>query len=141
MQTFLPYADFSQIAACLDNKRHCAMLREAQQTLDTLLNRPTKKGNVRKGYLHHPILNLWRGYENSLRFYINKMREGWLLKGKNSNRSFYDLPQKIEMPFWLGNEELHSAHRSQLYHKNPQHYSQFNWAEAFEPVKEYIWNP
>jgi hypothetical protein len=141
MQTFLPYADFERIAQCLDLSRHCAMLRESQQTLDTLLLTPTKKGTIRRGYLHHPILNLWRGYEDALKLYINKMREGWLLKGKNSKLPFYVLPHEVKMPPWIGDERLHKAHRSQLYYKNPQYYSQFNWIEANEPLKDYIWEP
>ena len=141
MQTFLPYADFQQIADCLDFSRLRAMLREPQQALDTLLMNPTRKGTPRKGYIHHPLLNLWRGYEDALRLYINVMRKKWVSIGRNSNVPLFDLPTSVRMPPWIGNEDFHSRHRSQLYYKLPSYYCQFNWTEASLPLKEYIWNP
>lgn len=141
MQTFLPYADFQQIADCLDFSRLRAMLREPQQALDTLLMNPTRKGTPRKGYVNHPLLNIWRGYEDALRLYINTMRKKWISIGRNSNVPLFDLPSSIVMPPWFGLDEFHSPHRSQLYYKYPEHYSQFNWVEANQPVKDYVWTP
>lgn len=141
MQTFLPYADFQKIADCLDKKRLGAMLREPQQALDTIYMNPTRKGTPRKGYIYHPLLNLWRGYEDALRLYINTMRLKWIAIGNNSNFPLFILPDNIKMPPWIGNEDFHSRHRSQLYYKLPSHYAQFNWPEASLPIKDYIWNP
>ena len=139
MQTFLPYSDFTEIAKCLDDKRLGAMRREAQQTLDTIYMRPTKKGTPRKGYVNHPILNLWRGYENALQLYINSMIDEWVSRGKNNTMVKQVVIDPV-MPPWLGFEPLHSAHRSQLHYKNPEHYQQFDWPEADEPLKDYVWD-
>lgn len=139
MQTFLPYADFEQIAKCLDFQRLGAQRREAQQTLDTILGKPTKDGKPRKGYVNHPTTRFWKGYENALRLYINEMILEFIQRGGNNNMLLHDVPSNIKMPWWLGDEELHSSHRSNLYYKNPRHYSKFNWKEANQPVKPYVW--
>jgi len=41
------------------------------------------------------------------------------------------------LPVWIGDEELHASHRSNLLRKDPEHYGQFEWEEPDD--LEYVW--
>ena len=43
----------------------------------------------------------------------------------------------IVSPHWMGDKGFHAAHRSNLLRKDPEHYSQFEWAESSD--LEYVW--
>ena len=47
------------------------------------------------------------------------------------------LPDTIEMPPWLGDDRVHSSHRSNLLNKDQEFYSQYNWKEPNN--MEYYW--
>lgn len=125
MQTFLPYADYYKSANCLDNKRLGKQRVEVLQILNTL-------SGTSKGWNNHPIVKMWRGYEAALIEYGIAICDEWRL-----NRGFKDtIKVKIENiapssivinPPWLGNEEFHRSHRSNLLRKLPSHYSKFGW--------------
>ena len=42
-----------------------------------------------------------------------------------------------ELPPWIGDERLHSSHRSNLLRKDEKFYSQFNWTEPHD--MPYYW--
>jgi hypothetical protein len=139
MQTFVPLTDFDAIAACLDDKRLGAMRRESRQVYDTILMKPTKKGTPRKGYVNHPIVKMWRGYENALQAYTNAMIREWIKRGKNNAMEITEIEGNIILPPWWGRNDVHASHRSNLYHKLPEHYAQFDWPEAKMPLMDYVW--
>lgn len=134
-QTFMPYASFQKSAKCLDWRRLGKQRVEAQQILDALLGNPTKAGKV-SPWRNRPLTNCWRGYENALRHYINCMIKEWVWRKYNNNMPIHEIEGEIVYPWWVGMPAFHSAHKSILYYKQPEWYSQFNWWESEYPLQE-----
>ena len=65
MQTFLPYASFTDSLKALDNKRLGKQRVEAMQVLKAL-HIPDY------GWRHHPCVKMWNGYDKALCDYMNK---------------------------------------------------------------------
>jgi hypothetical protein len=134
MQTFLPYPDFAQSAACLDNKRLGKQRVECLQILNTLIGRS-------KGWINHPAVLMWKGYEGELKEYAVTVCYEWIKRGFKdtciskieNNFSF----RKLIKPPWLGNEAFHASHRSNLLRKDPVWYGKFGWKESND--LPYIW--
>ncbi len=150
MQTFLPYPDFAQSAKCLDYRRLGKQRVEVLQLLTALSSGPEKwvtmNGNRLKRltpWYNHPAAKMWRGYERALINY------GWIICKEWINRGYKDTCQpKIEVfdkiyvyetgePPWLGNEDFHTAHCSNLLRKDPIWYGKFNWTEPND--LPYVW--
>jgi hypothetical protein len=138
MQTFLPYADFQKSAKVLDYRRLNKQGVEAYQILRSLLGEST-------GWTNHPAVKMWRGYEDALLEYALIMRNEWI--GRNYRDSLLTKLMELmikynlnisspKYPKFLGNEEFHRSHRSNLTRKLPAHYSQF-WDEPDN--LPYIW--
>lgn len=130
MQTFLPYADFTRSAQALDNKRLGKQRVEAQQILNTL---ERKEG----GWIHHPAVRMWWGYEQALILYRNAMIAEWVRRGFRNTMNVVSLEGAVPLPFWLGNEEFHASHRSNLLRKDSEFYGKFGWKET--PTLKYVW--
>lgn len=130
MQTFLPYADFNQTAACLDNRRLGKQRVEAYQILRAL-TLPSY------GWQHHPAVRMWRGYEAALQSYLNACIEEWVRRGFRNTMSIQPIEEPLCMPPWLGNPALHAAYRSNLLRKDPDFYRQYGWTEPAD--LPYIW--
>jgi len=132
MQTFLPYANFSNSAACLDNKRLGKQRVEALQILNILAGKTV-------AWKHHPAVLMWAGHEKALRQYLRAVILEWKRRGfKNGIR----VPRKVtlfpeDLPPWLGSRRFHSSHRSHLLRKDPQHYSPIGW--KVDPKKPCYW--
>jgi len=136
MQTFLPYPNFEQSAQCLDNKRLGKQRVEVLQILNAL-------DGTSNGWINHPAVKMWRGHYQALCDYGITICLEWRRRGfkdtcldkieakycKSKPADYY--------PLWLGNEDFHASHRSNLLRKNPEHYSQFHWSEP--PTLPYIW--
>ena len=138
MQTFLPYKSFRKTAECLDYRRLGKQRVEALQIFNALTGVPTKSGKSYTGWLNHPAVIMWKGYEEALLLYKNKMIEEWILRGYNNTMDMIGLSDNIEMPRWLGNSKLHASHRSNLLRKDYEYYSKFNWEESDD--MEYYWD-
>ena len=131
MQTFLPYADFAASMKVLDPIRLGNQVYREGITL------------LRGGWRHHPAALMWEHNKDALAAYL------WagVLELVARGRDYRDRPWAIEiqsyglddpeMPFWLGDEPFHSAHRAALLDKNYEYYSQFGWEE--EPAMDYLW--
>nr|DAT56982.1 MAG TPA: hypothetical protein [Caudoviricetes sp.] len=80
---------------------------------------------------------MWRGYEEALKLYQNITISEWIKRGYKNNMKFEDVnPGLLEFPEWLGNDEFHQSHRSNLLRKDFGYYSEF----FDEPDNlEYIW--
>ncbi len=132
MQTFLPYADFVETAKCLDYKRLGKQRVEAYQILEAIL--------YGKGWIHHPATLMWVGYDEALVKYGIAICQEWRNRGyKDTMLEKFEALRKslVIYPPWLGKEIFHASHRSNLLHKNPEYYSQFNWKE--KDNLEYYW--
>ncbi len=94
-----------------------------------------------KGWRNHPAAVMWRGHEGSLAVYTLFMCARWAALGYKDNvhdqvvELMKDLPpESYEDPWWMGNEEFHKSHQSNLKRKDPLHY-QF----AVEDDLPYLW--
>ena len=133
MQTFLPYADFTETARVLDLKRLGKQRVEALQVLRAL----TVPGY---GWRHHPVVRMWKGYEEALTRYgleicrqwcalghrdtcaASLTREYQALKHTGAPRDQPALARAGALPPWLGDPEVHRSHQSALVRKDPAHY-------------------
>lgn len=156
MQTFLPFPDFTKSAQCLDRLRLGKQRVEALQILNALTGKSA-------GWINHPATKMWRGYEQLLCGYCGAMILEWTKRGYKdtcwkkllniwnelvdtdrlsltatscSNEEFR-YPPWCERPTWLGNEDFHKSHQSNLLRKDFAHYSQF--FPGVEATLPYIW--
>ena len=134
MQTFLPYEDFAASAEVLDYRRLGKQRVETWQILRALA------GETR-GWTNHPASRMWRGYEDALVVYGVKICEEWIRRGYNDSmlERFVQLlvPGKVKMPAWLGNQEFHTSHQSNLVRKDPDFYSPI--FPDVGPELDYVW--
>jgi len=130
VQTFLPYPDFKESAKVLDYRRLGKQRVEALQILKAL-----QLENY--GWKNHPIVKMWKGYENTLLEYKNVMIQEWIDRGYNNNMRMETNIEPRIYPPWLGDENLHASYRSNLLKKDYEYYSQYNWKE--KPGMDYIW--
>lgn len=131
MQTFLPYPDFQQSAACLDSRRLGKQRLEAFQILRTL------QDPERRGWRRHPAVLMWRGYEDALRQYMNCAIEEWARRGFRNTMELAPTPESPHMPWWLGDAAFHASHRANLLRKDPAFYGQYGWSEPSD--LPYVW--
>lgn len=129
MQTFLPYESYALSAQCLDSRRLGNQRNEALVLL-------------RGKWPNHPASKMWRGHLFSLADYGIAVCHEWISRGYQDSRLplFQELQQKEEdtgPPPWLGREDFHAAHRSNLLRKAPDWYSQFGWSEPDD--LPYVW--
>lgn len=137
MQTFLPHPEFWRSARVLDTRRLGKQRVEALQILLALSDETA-------GWQRHPAVLQWRDHRAVLASYGETMCIEWLNRGYRDTcrpklQQYFALYQETEnlTPWWLGHELYHKSHRAALLHKNPAHYSQFNWTE--EPKLDYFW--
>ncbi len=129
MQTFLPVADFTESARLLDNPRLGKQRVECLQVLRAL-ELPDY------GWANHPVVTMWRGHTAGLVVYSLAMVRVW------RERGFADTTETLIaefapdaaamtqeearaaglLPSWVGDEELHLSHRSNLLAKDPEFY-------------------
>ena len=122
MQTFLPYKDFDQSAECLDRQRLGKQRVECLQILRAL-NDPTY------GWRNHPAVKMWKGYSDCLVSYGIAICLEWITRGYKDNclikiQEFrVDFSASTKIPDWLGDNNFHLSHQSNLLRKFPEHYS------------------
>ncbi|MCU1416040.1 MAG: hypothetical protein JWP32_214 [Schumannella sp.] len=125
MQTFLPYPGFAESAAALDGPR---LGKQRVETLQLL--RANTIADY--GWRHHPAAKMWRGYLPALVSYGLAMTDAWIARGHADTvrpqlvafaPEVDGLAQaEIEMPPWVGDEQFHLAHRSNLIRKDAAFY-------------------
>ena len=130
MQTFLPYPDLYKSVECLDNRRLGKQRVEAFQILKAL------RGET-KGWVNHPATRMWEGYEPTLRMYLRACIKEWIKRGFNNTMEIPEIEELHDLPWWLGDNRLHSSHRANLLRKDPMHYGRFGWDE--DPCDPYWW--
>jgi len=122
MMTFLPFADFKASAEALDTKRLQNQRTEARFVLEWLENR----GFDLRAY---GAARMWKGYKDALAAYYNACLDAYeahgYVNGPTMQRAA--VPEKVEMPPWLGDERFHAAQRAQLLLKKPEYYAEKGW--------------
>ena len=142
MQTFLPHSCFKQTSKVLDRMRLGKQRVESKQLLTALLTGPVVVVNgvaKKTPWYNHPATKMWKGYESALCEYSIQICLEWRSRGyKDSLLPFFEerLSPNTTYPSWLGGEEFHLSHRSNLLRKLPSHYGQF-W--SVDPGLPYIW--
>jgi hypothetical protein len=148
MQTFLPVADFAHSARLLDSAR---LGKQRVETLQVLraLELPDY------GWASHPVVSMWRGRTPGLVAYGLAMVRVWRERGFADTTErligefapeVIDVPQPELaaaglLPSWVGDEELHRSHRSNLIAKDPAFYRP-RFTELFGPEPDdlpYVW--
>lgn len=161
MQTFMPDADFAEVARVLDRQRLNKQALEGWQIMMTNLNLdPQGEFRQAKGWRNHPAVKMWRGHESALLNYIGAMVDEWKSRGYKS--TIYDKAeqtfehalvlnlvtdeQPAPLPPWMSDSNLlhdiMSSHRVALLTKDYGWYSQFGWEEdeGVAPTHyDYIW--
>lgn len=115
MQNFLPYADFDKSAQCLNSKRLVKQNLETRQCLAALCG-------FSVGWRNHPAVTSWENCIRALVYYGLAINAECVKRGfKNSEQAYLpfldycnqnNIPEKY--PDWLGDEKIHSSHRSRL---------------------------
>lgn len=138
MQTFLPFPDFYTSARLLDSKRLGKQRVEVKQILKAL------RGES-KGWVNHPAVKMWKGYEKALLAYGIEVCKAWRDRGFKDrllDEFQSDIAKlsnvELKYPPWFGDVAFHRAHRSNLLRKNPTYYSQFFPYEIGTKIP-YVW--
>lgn len=140
MQTFLPFPNFHDSARVLDRQRLGKQRVEAWQIITTL----APPSDVRRGWVNHPAVCMWRGHELALCVYGVAICLAWRERGYRDTmlerfttvlRSASD--EVPTAPAWLGDPAFHASHRAALLAKNVEWYGRFRWAET--PEIAYVW--
>jgi hypothetical protein len=138
MQTFLPYESYQKSAKVLDRQRLGKQRVETLQILNALTD-------PNYGWQNHPAVNMWRSYEFELVVYGIAICKEWISRGYKDTclekiAKFADQNPNIsiEVPDWLGNEDLHQSHRSNLLRKDPNFYANL-FEESLPDNLEYFW--
>lgn len=138
MNTFLPYSDFTESAKVLDYRRLGKQRVECYQILNTL--------RYGSRWSNHPAVLMWFGYETALCKYGYAICDEWINRGYIDNTKskilehdwhYLNLYTLIKYPLWLGNEDFHKSHRSNLLRKYPEYYRKF-WPDESDDLP-YIW--
>ena len=134
MITFLPYPDFMRSAKVLDNQRLGKQRVEAVQVVRIILAKDSK-------FKYHPLTIMWNPFLHALCNYGMVVCEEWSDRGFVDHlwHEFYNAKQNVPLirPTWIGDNLLHSSHRSNLLRKNYSHYQKFGWTESIG--LDYYW--
>jgi len=137
VNTFLPYPDFVSSVKSLDYKRLGRQRVEAMQLVNSTLKLAADP-NAKVGWANHPARTMWIGHLGALRLYHNVCIQEWVDRGYNNNMKMYDLDfDDITMPSWLGDEDFHTSHRSNLLRKDPVFYRAQGWTDPDD--LPYVW--
>ena len=135
MQTFLPYPDFVKSAESLDMKRLGKQRVEVLQLLNSF-----HKPNY-KGWKNHPAREMWRGYEQALVVYGCAVCSVWKARGYKDTCfekiANFTTKNPITLPSWIGRDDVHLSHKSNLIRKHPDYYKPL-WPDVPDNL-EYIW--
>jgi hypothetical protein len=134
MQTFVPYPDFAESAAVLDNKRLNKQLLEGRQIYQILVS-----GRRTGGWVNHPAVKMWRNYDMSFFNYLESVKDECVHRGIQTEKNWnaildlheknWNRGSKIVMPPWWNDERVHESHRNNLYVKDSGHYAIFSSAK------------
>lgn len=120
MQTFLPYASFTDTAIVLDNKRLGKQRVETLQILKALTI-------PEYGWKNHPAVKMWEGFIPELVNYGQQICLEWRSRGFNDTclekiSAFSDIQVTTPVVPWI-TPELCLSHRSNLKRKDPEFYN------------------
>lgn len=147
MITFLPYKSMVKSAEVLDNERLGQQRYDAAKILEILTQRQIIPGRQRplrgfdytlKMWERHPAVQMWTGHEEWLKLYLACVIGEWKYRGYSNTLDVpvYDAHSQSP-PAWLGYEEFHKSHRSNLIRRAPGLYAKY-WPEEDRDLL-YFW--
>jgi hypothetical protein len=145
MQTFLPYSNFAESAACLDVRRLGKQRIEAYQVLAVLLQKRWVDNQlvawVSSSWRNHVCTRSWAGFEGALADYGLAICAEWISRGyRDAMTQRFVAFKRLAVPHlppWLGTDAIHLSHRSNLIRKKPEHYGPL-WPEISGDLP-YVW--
>lgn len=107
-----------------------------------LLGIGKRNKNGKLAWENHPAVKMWKGYEFELARYARVICQEWIDRRYKDTilQKIGDLmlvTDNLSRPHWIGDENLHKSHRSNLLRKDKQFYSQFGWTEPDD--LPYVW--
>lgn len=130
MQTFVPFADFNESAAALDNKRLNKQLLEGRQIYNIL-----SKNQLKGAWVNHPAVKMWRNCDNALFVYLEAIKDECVSRNIQTEKNWnfildlhkwnYFRGTRFNLPVWWSDERVHISHRQNLYQKDPSWYGEF----------------
>lgn len=131
MQTFLPFKNFNQSAAALDNRRLNKQLLEGRQIYSII-----SAGKTSGAWANHPAVKMWRNFDNAFYLYLTAIKAECVDRSISTEKNWNAITQMhdsnwfrgsgIVMPPWLGDERVHLSHRQNLFNKDQEFYFQFH---------------
>lgn len=112
----------------------------------------------RTPWYNHPASKMWLNNQHALALYACHICYEWRVRGYEDNvvqkicammqwtntleielrkLKFDSAYPQYDWPPWLGREDIHASHRSNLLRKNFAHYSQFGWMDP--ATLPYVW--
>jgi hypothetical protein len=130
MITYLPHPSFELSAWALDDKMLYRQQLDCWSIWAAL--------SYSRATMHTAPVRMWMGYSVALIAYEFACATEWQNRGYPLiTPTIGKIDHAYDLPKWIGNEQLHSSHRSNLLRLNYRHYSQFNWTD--EPGSLYYW--
>ena len=148
MQTFLPFGDFRLSAKSLDNKRLDKQRVETMQIMNVIYKKKVL-GETKGAWFNHPAVLMWEDHPWALSEYQLSICAEWDRRGYvdgcfvKTMSIFRQIPEnlqrKYEFPEWLGDENFHETHRSNLVRKDPEFYGKLWEGRLPEENLPYVW--
>ena len=130
MQTFVPFNNFEDSAAVLDNKRLNKQLLEGRQIYNILAS-----GKRSGAWTNHPAVKMWRNYDMAFFQYLKVIKDECIHRGIKTENNWNAILQihesnwnrgsNVVMPPWWDDERVHESHRNNLYVKDNDYYMMF----------------
>ncbi len=157
MQTFLPYPSYLESAKCLDRLRlgkqrieakeilliNLHLLNPQRYNLQFLSNYNMPKWRIKR-HINHPCVLMWQSNLFELCIYGLSICQEWMNRGYKDNQHLVLhelLKETLEFPqeklWFIGNEDFHNSHKSNLLRKDFNFYSKYNWNVVI--TLPYLW--
>jgi hypothetical protein len=98
---------------------------------------------IKLGFCNHPAVEMWYGYEDALKEYIDAHIYEWLKRGYKNTMYIYNVKTK-EHPEWCGWKKIHENHKGALLKKEIDRKEKI-WYQlkkdflSVNPFEDYIW--
>lgn len=141
VNTFFISSNPEVTAKTLDAARVHKQVVEAHQLLDGIIKKRTDPdGKI--GWRNAPMLLMWEGYEDALKYYINVMHQESEARGTKYDKYtlFTDIPEDFERPWWWFWPAVHYSHMASLRRKDPVFYESLKgkYPSRYD-VHGYVW--
>src|SRR5690606_37946285 len=88
---------------------------------------------IKLGFVYHPIILAWLGYEDTVKEYINAHINEWTKRGFKNNMVLYDVRRNIK-PIWVYDVGFHYNHKAALYIKEVKR----NETEWYQNMNDFV---